>query len=1240
MAKLFLDSGDQKIHISNPMSIFGAAGTESVLIDANTTGVVLDANVERVDLAGASSAFTYLQAGNQLQVYSGSTLIATIPWQNDSDGTQIVFTNGSVELKLASGVMTLGGAVVSNTTAGAVTPTTINSGITSEADMGVVPPVVPTFSVSGASSVTEGNTATFTVTLSAAQAAATTVNYAIALGGGATAADVGAYTPAASGILTFAAGEVTKNITVPVLTDALVETGETLVATLSNAPTGFALGTATATTALTDRPAPTFTITGSSSVLEGALATFTVTANRAVDADTAVTFTVVPGDTAAANTGTTNTNMADFSAGTFNPSVVTILAGQTTAIFTVTAANDSLTEFPENYSVTAAVAGVTTPLTATTSLLDGGGTFALTTGTDTGSSFTGGTGNDSFNAYDVVSGVTWTTGDAIDGGNGTDTFNVIQNAALANNPTASTVVNIETANITTGGVLGGTSALNTTAWTGLTSLNTTSKAGSYVTAATTTDVTSIDTDLKLDTTSQLVINGGKNINVTATGTTNNTTALTAATGAGAEVLIGATTQAAGTVTVSSSFKGSNNQTAGDIFVKGGTAVSIKQSTTNTTVNETNIQGAVSVVGDASTTSVTVTQDATAVASLTGLGVVGKTAGAVTITDVNATSTTAAGKITTVTLTNANTTTINSGALTTLNLAGTLTTVNAGTSGALTTPANSALALNLTGAVSSGAVTIDSDFTTLNINGQTTASTIADLVNGSVKVINVSGDAKVTFTDYDPATITDITVTNTGGAVFATSALATTTNFTGGAGADSVILASTTKAITMGAGNDTVTTSTAAVGTGGSVNAGDGIDTIIMTFALADGADANSTFNSKFTNFETLKLSDALTGALDMDGLNQASTVILDLGSTAGTINNLKSGGTVTTLANNAGTTAINVTGALGGAADVLNYNLSKTTALTAGTVTVANVENINIGVADAATAGSDAAIHTLTLTAATATSVVVTGNNGLNLTATGSAAITNFDASGIVANDTVAKAGVAATTDTAANLAVTYASLNVTTTANVTIKGGAGNDTLTGNAAKDTITGGEGADIIDGKAGVDVINLAETKAAADIVSFTVPGALNTAVNADTITGFKTTSDKLSFDAITITGGGSIAAVAGTAVTAGAVVAGAITNDTIYVINTGATALTAAGVETIANYLDLTDVAAFLAEGYTSTADNDAGIFAINDRVGGKTYLYLLDEQTAGASTINATDLALLGVVTESTGLAIVAGDIA
>ena len=150
--------------------------------------------------------------------------------------------------------------------------------------------------------------------------------------------------------------------------------------------------------------------------------------------------------------------------------------------------------------------------------------------------------------------------------------------------------------------------------------------------------------------------------------------------------------------------------------------------------------------------------------------------------------------------------------------------------------------------------------------------------------------------------------------------------------------------------------------------------------------------------------------------------------------------------------------------DVFNINLSNSTGGTNafGTVTAADISIININTVDTGTTtGTVATTDALVLTADAATTINVSGNNGINLTATGSDAVTTFDASGIVAD---------AAEDTATLLAVTYTSLNTTATATVSITGGDGNDTLSGAVAIDTISGGLGNDTIQGGAGADVLD--------------------------------------------------------------------------------------------------------------------------------------------------------------------------
>lgn len=724
---------------------------------------------------------------------------------------------------------------------------------------------------------------------------------------------------------------------------------------------------------------------------------------------------------------------------------------------------------------------------------------------------TGTTNNDIFNAYDTA----WSTGDAVDGGAGKDTLNIALAGAIAAAPTAASVKNIETANITSGSTI----ALTTSGWTGLASLNTSSVAGATLTAAATTDVSLTDSAFVTATNSGVTVDGGKDVTLTLTAGSATTDG-----DANAEITVGATTAAAGAVaaTITGKYAAGADNSMSNIAVTGGKTVAVttkagltanqivaEQAGTNNTIT----QSAVAVTGNADTTAVTVTQDAAVVeVDTAGIGRVGIKAGAVTIADKNAQSATLAGTIATATLNNYGDSTIDSNALTTVNLSGTGGTLGI-TTNSLTTAANTALALNINGlsyknAGTNNTITVDSDVKTLNITSSTAASTVTALSAAGATTVNVAGDAKATFSGSTLSAVTAINVTNTAGAEFKANAILTTTTFTGGAGADYVVLPNTyAKAAVLGAGNDTVVyggaTSTT-VGAVGSVAGGDGTDTIVMTDTLADGVDGSSAFNTAFTGFETLSVSDTfITDALDLDGINGVTKVILadttnSVTGSAG-INNLVSGGTVQFVSAGTGTPVltVGVKSALTSTADVLNLALVSTTGFNAGKVIAANVETVNIAVADASTTASNGVTHAIELAATSAKTVTVTGNNGLTFTNTsGNTAITLFDASGIVTNDSAATKTAAATTDAAADLAVTFASLNTTATADVTIKGGAGNDTLSGTVAKDTISGGAGADKIYGdNAGTKAVatNSITAAAATNTVGLVIDGISVTVV---------------------------------------------------------------------------------------------------------------------------------------------------
>ena len=544
-------------------------------------------------------------------------------------------------------------------------------------------------------------------------------------------------------------------------------------------------------------------------------------------------------------------------------------------------------------------------------------------------------------------------------------------------------------------------------------------------------------------------------------------------------------------------------------VTSGTTVVFTSTTANTKVADlTTAVANISGAGTVAAAAITVTQGVAAVT-----GVAGAVAGAVNVLDVNRNSSTVAGTINNISIQNAGAVTINSGALQTLSLGGTLTTVDV-TQGALTTPAVSSLALNLNSAISSSAVTIDGDIKTLNITSSGTGSILNSLVAAGATSINVSGTGLLALTAQTITAALDITSTNTAGVSFG-NALATGTSFTGGDGEDIVTFGASTRTNNMGAGNDSVTYG-AAMGVGGSINAGSGTNTIIMTSALANAADASTTFNSTVSNFQTLEISDSLTATLDLALLNGVSKVTLASGGSSAVLSNFQNNGILELLADSTSAT-VNITDALATPNNSLNIQLSKSGAVLAGgTITAANVEAISISAPDDATAGSAAAINTLTLAATSATSVVVTGNNGLNLTNSNNVAITNFNASGVIANGSA---------DTAANLAVTFASANTTASANVTITGGAGNDTLTGNASIDTIFGdsgndnlvggsgddfliaSQGVDVLDGGADIDTLVLSQS-ASGTLIQTNNPNLASTGVAASVIS-FATSAQQFS-----------------------------------------------------------------------------------------------------------------------------------
>ncbi|MBW7657725.1 hypothetical protein K1I42_10560 [Hydrogenophilus thermoluteolus] len=365
--------------------------------------------------------------------------------------------------------------------------------------------------------------------------------------------------------------------------------------------------------------------------------------------------------------------------------------------------------------------------------------------------------------------------------------------------------------------------------------------------------------------------------------------------------------------------------------------------------------------------------------------------------------------------------------------------------------------------------------TLTIEAEASPSyvTLDDGTSTSLKTLNVKGDVDLTLT-VTPATLTAFDASFASGKISAN--LTTNTqdiDIKGGSGDDSFNLGNNlTKndKIDGGAGKNTLQFNSAAT-------------TLTDTFQVS--------------NIQTLRISDALAGNLDvskfgssvnsvrLDSDTNATRTISKLGADATLdLRVAQSAGTIHTLvlANTSGTDD-KVTIALNG-----NYSGAGATVLNYRTVKVDNVENVTIQ-SNYNTAGNpdnqgDQAL--LTLDAAQAKKLTITGKVGLNLSGSTITSVTEIDATGLVPE-------VAPTNATAGDggLTVTLATgLNQT----AVVKTGSGNDVIVSGAGSDNITTGNGVDRVTIGAGNDTVDLG---AGDDFLILTANGQLTT---DDTIKG--------------------------------------------------------------------------------------------------------------------------------------------
>jgi S-layer protein len=743
---------------------------------------------------------------------------------------------------------------------------------------------------------------------------------------------------------------------------------------------------------------------------------------------------------------------------------------------------------PDAYSGSLFAAGQTEPPPP------GPAVFSLTTGADTGASFIGTSANDTFNAIEDTSGIspipTWTTNDVIDGGGGTNTFNVTQTAPIDGTPLNATVTNIQIANV----VDASTVTLDTTEWTGLAALNVTDVGTTALTAAGSTAVTLTDTELGIHSVN---VNGGSSVAVIVSGETNG----------GSTIDIGDTTSPTGAVTVTSSSSPTASHTdLATIRVVGGSSVNVTQNVLGLP-GSTSTAGSVTVTGTAATTEVSVTATAPATAAF---GVTGVNDNAVSITDVNAGSLTAAGTITSVTGNNYTTLSIADTALTTLNLAGGSGNIIIDNSG-LSTPTNLTLHATMNGLT--GGTLDDADiYTTLNVTTAGRNSTLANITQAALTTLTVAGTKALTLTstagmsalstvtvsgsagltaDLSNPTVTAIDTSATTGASTVRMD-ATHATFAGGDGADKVTVAgAVSKAITLGDGDDSLTIGSNVPTV--AVSGGDGTDTLSMAATPAATASTNGTFAGLVTGFEKLTLTGATNQTIDLAVLGIANAVTTS-GGNGMTLSNMDSGGTLTL--NGAGTAYTVANAAFVGPVDD-TLNLALTDGSTAGVVfastgiTALGVETIAITTADTQTTPTGTFSDRITLLGNSSHTITVGGNAGLALTAT-STGLTTVDASGITLGDFTWTSGALAGAATvkgsvsgtnsvdfsaATGGAVSYTGgsgddlVTATNGKNNIINLAGGNNTATLTGGDDTVTGGSDGNVVNAGGGNNTITV-------------------------------------------------------------------------------------------------------------------------------------------------------------------------
>jgi hypothetical protein len=506
--------------------------------------------------------------------------------------------------------------------------------------------------------------------------------------------------------------------------------------------------------------------------------------------------------------------------------------------------------------------------------------------------------------------------------------------------------------------------------------------------------------------------------------------------------------------------------------------------------------------------------------------------------------------------------------------------------------------------------------TLNSTGED-GSTIDTLTATSATKLIVTGDGDLTVNNNLGSTIKTVDASAATGAINVDFTAGDVTAI-GGEGADNFSFEGVgAVSASGGLGNDTFILA-AGLTVLDTIDGGEGTGDVLSLSAAAAVADAVNV-----SNVETL----TFTAGVSQDLAAFNGITRINATGSAGTYSLTNAPAGLATLGTTVSTTAATVTRKTDTSADSLTLSLSKTAGLTATAITANNEEKITIS----STAGTGYTNTITDLTAFDLTTLNVTGSGNLTITN----AITSAADLAVVDASVATKAVSINASNSTANMTVTAGAGGLTFTAgtgndtvngaayadnlsggngndsisgglgNDTIDGGAGNDKLFGDAGDDNITAGSGNDSIDGGAGDDTIVFATNLATFDTID---GGTGNDTITATISSTLAPTLANVETAAITFAAGGAFNAANSsnlTLVTAAGAVDHVITN-----LNSGVTVRELAAANTltvdtvaaatttvnlraaVAGALSINDAATVTITGSTATAS--AGSTAVDD----------------------------------------------